>query len=271
MPTSRSRSRNTEPKPPPRRRWPWVLLGLAGLLVVLGASVFVLPASIIARFLPPQAKAEDFSGSLIHGAAGTIRVNGRDAGAIEWQLHPLALLRADLVADIHWVKVSFVIDGTAELDAKGFAAHDVHGGGPLENLRDIGLGAGWRGTCTLSLAEIKSDFSKLQSAVGSLQVANLASASIAGGADLGGYTLQLANGAVTQDGSINAGLNDTGGPVEVQAQIQFSPAARTGTLSGTLKARSDASPELRHQLDNLAQVRPRDAQGRFPVDLEFTF
>lgn len=271
MPTSHSRSRNTKPEPQPRSRWPWVLLVLAGLLVLLGASVFVLPASIIARFLPPQVRAEDFSGSLIHGAAGTIKVNGHEAGAIEWQIHPLALLRADLLADIHWVKVSFVIDGTVQLDAKGVTARDVHGGGPLENLRDLGLPTDWRGTCTLSLAEIKSDFSKLQSAVGSLQVADLASASIAGGADLGGYTLQLANGAVTQDGNINAALADTGGPVEVQAQIQFSPAARTGTLSGTLKARPDASPELRHQLDNLAQVRPRDAQGRFPVDLEFTF
>jgi hypothetical protein len=269
MPASRSTSRNTElkPRPRPRRRWPLVLIGL---LVLLGAAVFVLPASMIARFLPPQVQAEDFSGSLIHGAAGKISVNAHDAGAIEWRLHPLALLRAELAVDIHWVKVSFVIDGTAELAGKGFAAHDIHGGGPLENLRDIGLGADWRGACTLSFAEIKSDFSKLQSAVGSLEVANLASAAIAGGADLGGYTVRLATGAVSPDGSINASLNDTGGPVEVQAQIQFSPAARTGTLSGTLKARADASPELRHQLDSLAQVRPRDAQGRFPVDLEFT-
>ena len=42
-------------------------------------------------------------------------VNARDAGAIEWQVHPLALLRLAVVADVHWVKVGFVIDGTAEL------------------------------------------------------------------------------------------------------------------------------------------------------------
>jgi hypothetical protein len=267
MPASRSPSRNIEPDRP-RRHWPLALIGLIG---VLAATVFVLPASMIARFLPPQVRAEDFSGSLLHGAAGKITVNARDAGAIEWRLHPLALLRASVVVDIHWVKVSFVIDGTAELHRNGIAAHDIRGGGPLENLRDIGMAADWRGRCTLSFARIESDFNKLGSALGSIEVANLTSAAIAGGADLGGYSLQLAAGAVSPDGSISANLNDTGGPVEIQAQIRFSPAQRIGTLSGALRARPDAPPALRNQLDSLAQVRPRDAQGRIPVDLEFTF
>ena len=35
-------------------------------------------------------------------------------------------------------------------------------------------------------------------------------------------------------------------------------------LSGTLKERADAPPALRAQLDDLAQLRPRDAQGACP-------
>lgn len=267
MPASRSPSRDVSLERP-ARRWPLVLLGI---LVLSAATVFVLPASVITHFLPAQVHAEDFSGSLVHGAAGRLKVNAREAGAIEWRLHPLSLLRLAMVADIHWVKVSFVIDGTVELGARAVAAHDIRGGGPIENLGDLGLAAGWRGIANLAFAEARSDFRKLNSAAGKIDVANLSAADIAAGEDLGSYELQLAAGAVAPDGTITAHLTDTGGPVEAQAQIQYSPATRTGMLSGTLKERPEASTSLRNQLNNLSQLRPRDAFGRFPVELEFTF
>jgi hypothetical protein len=254
---------------PRKARW-WPLLLLAAVMLA-AAVVFVLPASMISHFLPAQVHAEDFSGSLVHGAAGRLGVNARDAGAVEWRLHPLSLLRLQIVADIHWVKVGFLIDGTVDLDRNGVAFHDITGGGPIDNLRDMGLAAGWRGTANLRFAEIKSDFKKLESAVGKIEVINLSSSDIADGADLGGFVLQLASGAVAADGTITAQLNDTGGPVEAQAQIRLSPASRTGMFSGTLKERPDASPALRNQLGSLAQLRPRDASGRFPVELEFTY
>ena len=271
MPASRSASRVTE-RPRPPRRWPLILLAL---LVLIAAAIFVLPASLAARFLPAQVRADDFSGSLLHGAAGKISVNGRDAGAVEWQVHPLALLRLALVADVHWVKIGFVIDGIANVDARSgvrsIIAHDIRGGGPIDNLADLGFAAGWRGAAHVNLAEIKSDFRTLQSAVGKIEVSDIASQSIADGANLGSYVLQLAPGSVAADGSLSAMVNDTGGPVEAQVQIHYSPATRTGMLSGTLKERPEASPALRDQLNNLAQLRPRDSAGRFPIDLEFTF
>jgi Type II secretion system (T2SS), protein N len=276
MPASRSRHRDTKPQPqplPPRRPRPkgrWLLL-LIGILVLTAATVFVLPASMITRFLPAQVQAEDLSGSLVHGAAGKLKVNARDAGAVEWQVHPLSLLRLAIVADIHWVKVGFVIDGTVELGGRGAAAHDIKGGGPIEDLRDLGMGVGWTGGAHLTFAEVKSDFRKLDSAVGKVEVSNLSTADIAEGSDLGGYVLQLAPGAISPDGTITASLNDTGGPLEAQAQIRFSPATRIGMLSGTLKERPEASLSLRNQLNSLSQLRPRDATGRFPVELEFTF
>jgi hypothetical protein len=232
--------------------------------------VFVLPASMITHFLPAQVRAEDFSGKLMHGAAGKFSVNEHNAGAIEWRLHPLSLLRLAIVADIHWVQVGFVLDGTLNLGSRGVAAHDIRGGGPIEDLRDLGLAPGWRGTANVAFAEISSDYRKINSAVGKLEVGNLTVADIADGSDLGGYELQLAAGAIAPDGSITANLKDTGGPVDAQAQIQFSPAARTGMLSGTLKERTEASPALRKQLNSIAQLRPRDASGRFPVELEFS-
>jgi hypothetical protein len=207
----------------------------------------------------------------MHGAAGKLSVNARDAGAIEWQLHPLALLRALVVIDIHWVKVGFVIDGTAEIDRRGIKAHDIRGGGPIESLADLGVAAGWRGTATVNFEELKSDFNKPLNVVGRIEVANISSAGIAAGADLGSYVLQLPAGAVGPDGSITANLKDTGGPVEVLALIRISPAARTGLFSGTLKERPEASSALRAELQSVAQLRPRDPQGRFPAELEFTY
>ncbi len=102
-------------------------------------------------------------------------------------------------------------------------------------------------------------------------MSNLASARQAGGEDWGSYRLRLPEGAVAADGSVTAQLDDTGGPLELRANIRLSPAERSGLLSGTLRERPDAPQGIRSQIDSLAQVRPRDAQGRIPVDLEFTF
>lgn len=268
MPASRSRTRDIERKRPARSRWPWVLLGVAAVGLGLAVS---LPASVVGYFLPSQVHAEDFSGTAMHGAAGKLSVNARDAGAIEWQLHPLALLRALIVVDIHWVKVGFVIDGTAEIDRQGISARDIRGGGPLESLADIGLAAGWRGNASVNFDELKSDFKKPLSIVGRIEVTNISSAGIAAGTDLGSYQLKLPAGAVGPDGSISASLEDTGGPLEVEAQIRISPTARAGLFSGTLKERPEASPALRAELQSVAQLRPRDPQGRIPADLEFTY
>jgi hypothetical protein len=267
MPASRSASRDIKPARP-RRRWPYILLGL---IVLSGAVIFVLPASLAARFMPAQMHAEDFSGTLLHGAAGKIVVNAREAGAIEWQVHPLALLRLAIVADIHWVKVSFLVDGTVELRAASIAAHDIRGGGPIEDLQSLGFAAGWKGSAKLGFTAISADFRKLEAAVGKIDVSDISSAGIAAGSDLGSYELELGPQSIAADGSLSATLKDTGGPVDAQAQIRFSPATRTGMLSGSLKERPEASPALRAQLNNLAQIRPRDAYGRFPVELEFTF
>jgi len=268
MPASVSRSRAVEPNR--AARWRWLLI-LPGFIAVLAGVVFSLPASLIAHTLPSAVHAEDFSGSVMHGAAAKLSVYARDAGAIEWRLHPLSLLVARVVADIHWVKVGFVIDGTADFDRDGFAAHDIRGGGPIESLTDLGVAPGWRGTASLKFDELKSDFNKPLVAVGEIEVANLSSAGIAAGTDLGGYMLQLVPGSVGPDGSFSANIKDTGGPVEVLAQIRISPAARTGLLTGTLKERPEASPSLRNQLQSLAQIRPPDSAGRFPLELEFTF
>jgi hypothetical protein len=278
MPTSPSPRRAAKSpapavSPPPSRSfWPFILLIFAA--AALAVAVSALPASLIARFLPSAVHAEDFSGSVWHGSAGRITVNARDAGAIEWHVHPAALLRLRVAADLHWVKGSFVIDGTADLDRHGVTASNLQGGGPIEDLRDLGLGQGWRGTAKIQIEELKAALSasatSIQAAVGEITLSDLILPQVAAGADLGGYALKFADPAIAPGNDATAQLSDTGGPLSVEAAIRFSGTDRSCVLSGTVKERSDAPPALRSQLDNLTRMHARDAQGRIPVDLEFT-
>src|SRR5450631_2088173 len=274
MPTSRSRKRGASP-PVETRRPRFVLpVVLIIVLAVLSVAVIALPASLVARFLPPFITAQDFSGSLWHGSAGRIAVNGRDAGAIEWRLHPRSLLRLTVSADMHWVKVGFVADGTADVNREGFALHDVEGDGPVEDLADMGVAAGWKGMASFKFTDLKGLFTgsaaTLVSAGGDVSVSKLASPQIADGADLGGYVLHVADGAITPNADTTAELSDTGGPLELHATIHCSPKEHTGMLSGTVKERAGAPPALLAQVDSLTQLHARDGQGRIPVELEFT-
>jgi type II secretion system (T2SS) protein N len=278
MPTSlspRRAAKSAAPAAAPatsRSFWPFILLIFAAAAIAVAVSA--LPASIITHFLPPTVHAEDFSGSVWHGSAGRITVNARDAGAIEWQLHPRALLQLRVAADLHWVKGGFVIDGSADVDRHGITATNLQGGGPIEDLRDLGLGQGWRGTAKIQIQELKAALAasstSVQAAVGEISLSDLILPQVAAGADLGGYSLKFANPAIAPGNDATAQLSDTGGPLSVDAAIRFSGAERSGVLSGTVKERADAPPALRSQLDTLARMHMRDAQGRIPVDLEFT-
>jgi hypothetical protein len=115
---------------------------------------------------------------------------------------------------------------------------------------------------------LKGDFARPVAAVGELRVSNLMSARVAGGADLGSYELSLPEGAVDAEGNVTAKLVDTGGPLDLQALIHYSAKDRSGVLSGTLKERPDAPAALLGQINDIAQLRGRDSQGRVPVDLE---
>jgi hypothetical protein len=265
MPASRSRNREPSPPAPKRLIWPIALVAVLAIGVVV---LIALPASLITRFLPAQIHAEDFSGSIWHGSSGRISFESRPVGALEWHLHPFSLLSMAVAADLRWVKGSTVIDGSVSFDSHGFTARDIRGGGPLEDLRDLGMSPGWSGNTQLDLAQITGTFSNIESAAGTIDFSAVASAGIAGGAELGSYRLTLSPKAVDAD-SVTATVQDMGGPLEAQVDIRYTPASRTGLLSGTIKERADAAPALRTELANLAQMRPRDRLGRIPVEFEF--
>jgi hypothetical protein len=253
----------------------WPRLALIAVAAVLVVVVAALPASLIARFLPPGVRVEDFSGTIWHGSAGRITLGGRSAGAAEWHLHPLALLRLHTVADLHWVKGGFVLDGVVGLDRTGLDASGVEGGGPIADLQDLGLAAGWRGTAAVRVKELEARWSDagvaLKSATGEITVSDMSSPAVADGAQLGGYTLSFANPALSPDSDATATLVDTGGPLSLDAMIRLTPKTHTGLFSAAVQGRPEAAPALRNALQSLAQLHARDARGRIPIDLEFSF
>lgn len=248
---------------------------LIAILALIAVIVAVLPASLAARFLPAGVQAGDFSGTLWHGSAGRISAGGRPAGALEWRLHPAALLKLRLAADLNWVKGGFALQGSADAGRNDVVATGLRGGGPIADLRDFGLAVGWNGTASISFQKLAVDLTPsgvaLRSAVGEVDASNVSSPQVAHGADLGSYALTFGDTAVSADGDVSSTLADRGGPLSLNASLTLAMKTRTGLLSGTVKEREDAPPALRHELNNVAQLRPRDAQGRIPIELEFTF
>jgi hypothetical protein len=272
MPASRSRRRSTEPGTPPASpRSYGLVLFLVGLLAALGILISALPAGVLKAFLPRHVSAEDLSGTIWHGAAGKLRIDGRDSGAIEWQLDPQALLRLDLLLDLHWAHQGFRVDATADLNHQGLSLHAMHGGGPIDDLRDIGVASGWRGTVGITLDEVRSDFSHLLAVRGDLSISNLSATQFASGENLGSYVVHFPAQAIDAAGNLNGEAQDVDGPFKVQGAIMIAPQQRSGSAQGTLQERGGLSAPLRTLIDNMVQMRGRDVQGRIPIDVEFSF
>lgn len=247
---------------------------LLGLVTMGAVIVALLPASLAARWLPRGVQAEDFSGSVWHGSIGRIRIRGIEAGALEWQLHPAALLQRALDTDLHWVRGGFVLDGRLRASGRDLTVAPLEGGGPLQDLAGLGLPVGVRGLAAVKLARLSVRLTDraplLTAAAGTLEVGGLALPQIAGATDLGGYALEISD-SVSSPQQLVGRLHDTGGPLGLDAEVRLTPATRTGILSGTLAARGPLSPPLEQAFAGLARLHAADAQGRVPVDLEFTF
>jgi hypothetical protein len=277
MPTSRLPKRTSNPQTAdPPSTWLRALL-LFAVFTVLAVVLLLLPASLLRRFLPPNVTAGEFSGTIWHGSAADLSVDRRSFGAIEWRLHPGSLLGLSVNADLHWVKVGFVADGRLQIDSHGFTVRNAEGGGPLEDLHDLGIARAWVGETRFTLGvlqvrlpqDMNGHFNVL-AVTGDLDLDNVSSAQLAAGTNLGGYVLHLADPSLAPRADITAELTDTGGPLALHAAIRLTADGHTGMLSGTVQARDDASPALRREVDTLAELHARDAAGNIPVDLEFT-
>ncbi|HUX73913.1 MAG TPA: type II secretion system protein N [Steroidobacteraceae bacterium] len=271
MPTSPSRRRGTEPQAPPPRLPRFLPLIAIGVLVAAGALIAALPAAVLLRVLPSYVRAADLSGTIWHGVAAKIAVDGDDAGEIEWRLHPAALLHAALHLDLHWRDRGLWLDADAHIGRAGLSARRIRGGGPLADLGALAPLPGWSGDAEVALSKLNAEFSRLTAIAGNIQLSNLASPTVAGGANIGNYLVHFDDAEARPGEALTAQISDVGGPLQVRATLSIDARRRRGMLTGTLIARPAAPAQLRSAVAELAKVRGRDATGRVPLDVEFTF
>ncbi len=265
MPASRSPKRTPEPARRPYGR----LIGIA-VVAALGFVIAFLPASLALRFLPADMSVTEAGGTLWHGSFTGLGLKGRPAGDVEWRLHPLPLLTGRLSATARWVNQDMTLDAEITASRSQVALHAVHGEGAVQSFADLGLTRGWEGRVQVALDDFSIKDRRITAAAGRIGFSHLQSAQFAN-ADLGGVEVVFGPDAVQADGSATASVRDTGsGPLELAGTVSAQPAQGTATLSGTVKERGPMPPALTGQLQNLAQMRGRDAAGRIPLDIEFS-
>ena len=256
MPPSRSPRRTPKPPEPIRLLRPIIAIGV---VAVVGFVLLVLPASLVARFLPPQILAEDFSGTLWHGSAGKLTVNSRNAGACEWHIHPLALLALALDADIHWVQ-----------DFRGGRCQRARGSSWLScakhprqrshrGIAGFRLCARLAGQCRLQSHPCRRRLSGNSPALaGTVDVNALHSLGIAAGADLGNYQMRLPPDALSRGRRPHGDHRRSGWP----AGAAGPGALRTGYPYGTFNRHLEGTPRGERQLARSTPKPDADAGPR---------
>ena len=227
-----------------------------------------LPASLALRFLPKELQATGPSGTLWHGAIADLRSHGRAMGAVEWHVHPLSLLGGKLRASVRWVQQDIGVDADISASHDQFSARALRGGGSLKSLADLGIARGWNGKFALDLDRFALAGRKITEAAGTAHLDGLTSSEFPG-ADFGGITLTLAPDAVQDDGTAVAQVSDAGGMLQLAGSLTLTPAQNLATFSGSIKERVPLPGALQQRINELAQMRGRDAQGRIPVEFEF--
>ncbi len=241
--------------------------------ILLAAVIFLLtvlvrlPAGVLTLFLPADVHCQAPVGTLWHGACGELRSGPLALSDLRWELHPLALLRAQVLADLDSedpraagrAQVKLHSNGDLEVQALN-ATLPLQGGLSL-------MPAGWNGTIELAIAQASIQGGHLASVQGVISVRRLHRDQPP--ADLGGFELDFpdADGASgSAAGPMTGKLRDLDGPLSLQGVLQLS---RSGSyeLDGTVVARDASSTDLQQLLQMLG---PPDAQGKHVFSISGT-
>lgn len=231
-----------------------VLLGLAAFLLTL---VIVMPARWVALALPARVQCDAWAGSIWQGQCQQLSIsdNGRSTlrlTSLRWKLHPAALLRLSLSAEFQGAWAQGSAAGRVLVRPGGqVQLRDVQGQSGLDQSFLGSLPAGWNGRLELRQVELDWDAGQVGRLGGELIVSDLADAR---GSALGSYQAQFASSTTPP---FTGELRDTGGPVELQAQLTLS-ADRSWSLDGRMRARNTGDAALARRLDVLS---PADASG----------
>ncbi|MGA2023559.1 MAG: type II secretion system protein N [Steroidobacteraceae bacterium] len=226
-----------------------------------------LPAAVLPWLLPATLRCDAPSGTLWEGECTELRGGEWELADVHWTLHPAALLRAQLSADLvsadpraaGRTRATLHLNGLLELERLD-ARVPLQGGWSL-------LPSGWSGILELHVERASLRSGQLSALQGRVILRQLRSEQSP--EDFGSYELDVPAPAAAASGPstpIVGQLRDIDGPLSVQGELRLSSQGAY-ELSGTLAPRGGASPELRQALQLLG---PPDAQGRYPLSLAGT-
>lgn len=229
-----------------------LIVGVAAFLLAL---LLVLPASWVGKALPEGVQCARWAGSVWRGQCGELTVRDSGTGvmridSLSWKLRPLSLLRLNLSAEFEgrWAKGR--AQGLITVASGGaIRLRELDGASLLDPSVVRSLPAGWNGRIELRDVEFDWNAGTLGRLGGELMVNDLADAR---GNALGSYHLQLAPASTPP---FSGHLRDTGGPLEVDAQLQLA-ANRSWNLEGRMRARNPADQTLGRKLDMFAAADP---------------
>jgi hypothetical protein len=228
-----------------------LILAVAAFVVTL---LVRLPARALLPLLPPDVACAAPDGTVWHGSCGQLRVGTLSVSDLSWVLHPAALWRLRIVADLESRDPQALGRGQVELARNGDLAVTAlaatlslpSGSGPIP--------AGASGTLLLAIDSARIQGGHLIAIQGKIDLQQLHIEQPP--ADLGSFELKFAppNGAAPMLGQ----LTDLNGPLSVVGLLQLSP---TGSyeLEGSIAPRPGAGEDLTQMLQLLG---PPDTQGR---------
>jgi general secretion pathway protein N len=230
---------------------PALILAVVVFLVTL---LMRLPAGVLLPLLPADVSCTAPAGTVWSGSCGELRVGAVTVAGLSWVLHPAALLRLHLAADL----------SSQDPSARGHAQVELAHNGDVAItalLADVAMPsgsglvpAGTSGSLQLVIDSARIQGAHLVAVQGKIELQQIHIENPP--ADLGGFELQF--GPPDESATMRAQLRDLNGPLSVVGRLQLSP---TGSyeLEGSVAPRASASADLTQALQLLG---PPDAQGR---------
>jgi general secretion pathway protein N len=234
-------------------------MALRAALILVAITFLVtllmrLPARTLLPLLPANVSCAAPTGTVWSGACGQLHVGGLALSGLSWALHPAALLRLHLMADL----------ASPDPQASGHAQVDLARNG---NLAITALAAtvalpgdaavvpaGVSGSMQLAIDSARVEDRRLVALQGTIDLLQIHIDNPQ--ADVGSFELQF--GPPTQPPIMVAQLRDLNGPLSVTGALQLSPAG-SYQLDGSVTPKPGTSAELTQKLQMLG---PADAQGR---------
>jgi hypothetical protein len=250
-----------------RARLRFILLGLAAFLIAL---LVVFPAAWVKGLLPPQVSCGGIAGSIWRGqcSALAITVPGQPAlrlDSLDWQLHPLTLLRARAQADIAATGTDLAARGEITVSSAGYLEIAALSGSiGLDHARLAALPAGWVARAEASNLSLGFSGGRITALGGVLLVRQLRDAR---GTGFGDFRLEFPRQETAPfRGTLTDSGGPDGGPMQLRSQLVLN-ADQSWQLGGTVTLRPGSPPGLVAALDQLA---PANLDGVRNFSLEGT-